>query len=122
MSDIEQTARPDRFSVAHRMVGDVRVVVVRGEIDHDVKSALGDALLSEAGAAQPSRVVVDLGDVTFMDSSGINVLVAAHQAVTGTEGWLRIAAAQQPVLHVLRLVGIDAVITCHPTLEQALAP
>ncbi|WP_142268719.1 STAS domain-containing protein [Streptomyces sp. NBC_00080] len=122
MSDIEQTARPDRFSVVHRTVGDVRVVVVRGEIDHDVKNVLGHALLPEGGAAAPSRIVVDLGGVTFMDSSGINVLVAAHQAVSGTEGWLRIAAAQNPVLHVLRLVGIDDLITCHPTLEQALAP
>ncbi|MFI1928476.1 STAS domain-containing protein [Streptomyces sp. NPDC020377] len=122
MSDIEQAARPERFSVVRRMVGDVRVVVVHGEIDHDVKSALGNALLPGDGAAQPSRTVVDLGGVTFMDSSGINVFVAAHQAVSGTEGWLRIAAAQKPVLHVLRLVGVDALITCHPTLEQALAP
>ncbi|MFG3034535.1 STAS domain-containing protein [Streptomyces sp. NPDC048253] len=57
-----------------------------------------------------------------MDSSGINVFVATHQAVTGNTGWLRIAAAQTPVLRVLRLVGTDTFITGHPTLEQALAP
>ncbi|QJS99174.1 STAS domain-containing protein [Streptomyces asoensis] len=122
MSDIEQADRPDRFSVVHRMVGGVRVVTVRGEIDHDVKSVLGQALLSEDSAAQPSRIVVDLSGVTFMDSSGINVFVTAHHAVSSTDGWLRIAAAQKPVLHVLRLVGIDALITCHPTIEQALNP
>ncbi|MFH0180385.1 STAS domain-containing protein [Streptomyces cacaoi] len=122
MSDIEQADRPDRFSVVHRMVGGVRVVTVQGEIDHDVKNVLGKALLSEDSAAQPSRIVVDLSGVTFMDSSGINVFVTAHQAVSATEGWLRIAAAQKPVLHVLRLVGIDALITCHPTIEQALNP
>ncbi|MGW6522972.1 hypothetical protein [Streptomyces sp. NPDC054962] len=54
--------------------------------------------------------------------SRINVLVTAQHAVSGNEGRLRIAAAQTPVLHVLRLVGIDALITCHPTLEQALEP
>jgi anti-anti-sigma factor len=57
-----------------------------------------------------------------MDSSGINVFVSAHQAVTATEGWVRIAAAQEPVLRVLELVGVDAIIACHPTLEQALRP
>ncbi|KQX73119.1 STAS domain-containing protein [Streptomyces sp. Root1310] len=122
MSDIEQADRPDRFSVAHRTVDGVRVVTVQGEIDHDVKSVFSDALLREDGGARPSRIVVDLGGVTFMDSSGINVFVAAHQAVSAADGWLRVAAAQNPVLHVLQLVGIDALITCHPTLEQALNP
>ncbi|MFE6822124.1 STAS domain-containing protein [Streptomyces sp. NPDC057690] len=120
MTDIEQAGRPGRFSVEHRVVNDIRVVTVQGEIDHDVKNVLGHALLIGDGAAQPSRIVVDLSGVTFMDSSGINVFVAAHQAVSATEGWLRIAAAQEPVLHVLRLVGIDVLIPCHPTVEQAL--
>ncbi|MEU9271899.1 STAS domain-containing protein [Streptomyces sp. NPDC048251] len=95
---------------------------MKGEIDHDVKELLSAALLSADSAAPPSRIVADLSGVTFMDSSGINVFVTAHKAVSRSEGWLRIAAAQTPVLHVLRLVGIDTFITCHPTLEQALEP
>ncbi|MFJ1806729.1 MULTISPECIES: STAS domain-containing protein [unclassified Streptomyces] len=122
MSNIEKAERPGGLSVEHSMVEGVRVVTVQGEIDHDVKEVLSEALLPRDGTAPPSRIVVDLSGVTFMDSSGINVFVAAHQAVSGNEGWLRIAAAQKPVLHVLRLVGIDALITCHPTLEQALEP
>ncbi|MFG3035022.1 STAS domain-containing protein [Streptomyces sp. NPDC048253] len=122
MSDIENAGRPDRFSAVHRMVDGVRIVTVQGEIDHDVKELLGAALLSGYGEAPPSRIVVDLSGVTFMDSSGINVFVTTHKAVSSNEGWLRIAAAQTLVLHVLRLVGIDTFITCHPTLEQALEP
>ncbi|QYX75839.1 STAS domain-containing protein [Streptomyces akebiae] len=34
------------------------------------------------------------GGVTFVDSSGISIFVTAYQAVSPTEGWLRIAAAQ----------------------------
>ncbi|MFF7206135.1 hypothetical protein [Streptomyces sp. NPDC008141] len=37
-----------------------------------------------------------------------------------TQGWVRIAGAQKPVLHLLTLVGIDALITCHRSIEQAL--
>ncbi|MFJ9025957.1 STAS domain-containing protein [Streptomyces sp. NPDC102259] len=122
MSDIENADRPGRFSAVHRTVDGVRVVTVQGEIDHDVRELLSAALLSGDGAAPPSRIVVDLGGVTFMDSSGINIFVTAHQAVSSTQGWVRIAAAQKPVLHVLRLVGLDAIIACHPTLEQALHP
>ncbi|MGW0869461.1 STAS domain-containing protein [Streptomyces sp. NPDC002740] len=123
MSDIENADRRGSLSVAHRVVDGVRVVTVRGEIDHDVKDVLSEALLREDGAVPPPRVVADLGGVTFMDSSGINVFLAAHRQVSGAHGgWLRIAAAQEPVLHVLRLVGVDVLLACHPTTEQALNP
>ncbi|MFE7930123.1 STAS domain-containing protein [Streptomyces sp. NPDC057456] len=122
MTDIEKADRPGSLSVAHRVVDGVRVVTVHGEIDHDVKDVLREALLCEDGAVPPLRVVADLSGVTFMDSSGINVFLAAYRQVTGAQGWLRIAAAQEPVLHVLRLVGVDALLACHPTTEQALNP
>ncbi|GHE38499.1 MULTISPECIES: STAS domain-containing protein [Streptomyces] len=120
MSDNDTVDRPELL-VEERLVDGVRVVSVRGEIDNDGKDVLRQALLPADGM-EPARLVVDLSGVSFMDSSGINVFVAAHQAVTGTEGWVRIAAAQESVLRVLRLVGVDAIITCHPTLEEALHP
>ncbi|MEU5274816.1 STAS domain-containing protein [Streptomyces asoensis] len=120
MSDNDTAGRPELF-IEERIVAGVRVVSVRGEIDHDGKDVLRQALLSADGAA-PARLVVDLSGVSFMDSSGINVFVAAHQAATGTEGWVRIAGAQESVLRILELVGVNAIITCHPTLEQALRP
>ena len=102
------------------MVGGVRVVTVEGEIDNTVRELLSSVLLSGYGAEPSSRIVVYLSGVTFMDSSGINTFVAAHQKVDGTQGWLRIAGAQQSVLRVLELVGVDALIPCHPTVEKAL--
>jgi stage II sporulation protein AA (anti-sigma F factor antagonist) len=117
---IENADRPGRLSFEHHVIDDVRVVTVRGEIDHDVKGIFHEALLSEGRAMSPPRIVVDLGGVTFMDSSGINVLVAAHRRVSGERGWLRIAAAQESVLRVLQLVGVDTFIPCRPTIEQAL--
>ncbi|MGW5331057.1 STAS domain-containing protein [Streptomyces sp. NPDC004014] len=65
--------------------------------------------------------MVDLGQVAFMDSSGINVLIAAHRVLTGAGGWLRLAGATGVVLRTLQLVGVDTVIDCHETLHQALA-
>ncbi|WP_234478729.1 STAS domain-containing protein [Streptomyces sp. MBT65] len=44
--------------------------------------------------------MVDLSQVAFMDSSGINILISAYKRVGATQGWLRIA-------------GVDD-ISCHP--------
>ncbi|MFJ8469234.1 STAS domain-containing protein [Streptomyces swartbergensis] len=120
MTDTHGAPRPG-LSIDHTAADDIRVVTVRGEIDHAVTNELAEALLSYGSVTRP-RTVVDLSGVTFMDSSGINVLIAAHQSMSDAEGWLRIAGAQASVLRVLELVGVDQVIGCHSTVEQALAP
>ena len=119
VTDNQKADRTGRLSIERKMVDGALVVTVRGEIDHHVKDAFSEALMSEDGTAVPSRIVADLSGVTFMDSSGINVFIAAYQQVKGA-GRLRIAGAQGPVLRVLALVGVDALIPCHPTVEQAL--
>ncbi|MET7451451.1 STAS domain-containing protein [Streptomyces sp. NPDC005574] len=121
MTDKKRADRPEHLSVQRKLVDGVLVVTVRGEIDHDVKDVLSQALLPEDGTPPP-RVVADLSGVSFMDSSGINVFVAAHQQVSGAGGWLRIAGATDSVSRLLHMVGIDALIPCHPTVEQALHP
>ncbi|WP_413754861.1 STAS domain-containing protein [Streptomyces sp. MMBL 11-3] len=50
----------------------------------------------------------------------MTVLVAAYQAATRARGCLRIAGAREAVLRVLQIVGLDTVIDCHPTLDDAL--
>ncbi|MFD9396978.1 STAS domain-containing protein [Streptomyces sp. NPDC060000] len=120
MSNIHKEDRPSRFSVKPAVVDGVLVVAVHGEIDHDVKDVLSEALLAEDGTVSPPRIVADLSGVTFMDSSGINVFVTAHRRVSSAQGWLRIAGAQEAVVRLLQMVGIDEIIDCHPSVEQAL--
>ncbi|MGA5089221.1 STAS domain-containing protein [Streptomyces sp. NRRL F-5527] len=97
----------------------VRVIAPAGEIDYHTGGQLSRAL-DVAGAERP-RIVIDMRQVTFMDSTGINILIAAYQAVTEVGGWLRLAGPIDSVLRVLQLVGVDDIIECHPTLREALA-
>ncbi|MEU0943674.1 STAS domain-containing protein [Streptomyces canus] len=122
MTDISPTERPERLFVARTTADGIRVVTLRGDIDHDVKDTLTTALLPPDGAddGQAPRVVADLSGVTFLDSTGINVFVHVHQQVSAAQGWLRLAAARESVTRVVELVGLDTVIACHPTVEQAL--
>ncbi|MEU0231179.1 MULTISPECIES: STAS domain-containing protein [unclassified Streptomyces] len=95
-------------------------MTLQGEIDHTAKDTLTDILVPRNEAAVPLRVVADLTGVTFMDSSGINALILAHQHLTAQQGGLRITGAQEAVGCVLGLIGVDTVIPCHPVLEDAL--
>jgi stage II sporulation protein AA (anti-sigma F factor antagonist) len=113
-----QPQHPSHLSVRRSTVDGVRVVALHGELDHAARAELGD-VLHPPGAESP-RTVADLAGVTFMDSSGINILIAAHRAAAESEGWLRITGARPSVLRVLQLVGLDQVIPCFDTLPQAL--
>ncbi|MFE8938019.1 STAS domain-containing protein [Streptomyces sp. NPDC007872] len=119
MSGNKEVDQPGRLSATVRTVDGVRVVTLRGEIDHTAREVLGRALAPEGTAPAP-RVVADLTGVSFMDSSGINVFITAHRRIGESGGRLRLAGAGEAVRRVLALVGVDTVIPCHPTLEQAL--
>ncbi|MFE1029555.1 STAS domain-containing protein [Streptomyces sp. NPDC058818] len=108
-----------RLSVHRTSISGVRILTLHGEIDHTTAPQLGTALTPDSDDT-PLRAVLDLGTVTFMDSSGVNALITAHQAAQSAQGWLRLAAPTPTVLRVLQLVGLDTVIPCYPTLREAL--
>ncbi|MFI2640787.1 STAS domain-containing protein [Streptomyces sp. NPDC018610] len=108
-----------RLSINMSHTSGVRVVTACGEIDLDSAPQLLDALTADDAATQVT--VVDLSGVTFMDSSGINTLIAAHHAAQRHGGRLRLAAPSPAVSETLGIVGLTEVIPCHPPLRDALA-
>lgn len=119
MADTEPAARSGQLSVVSTTTDGIRVLTLAGEIDRDTVQALRQAL-DASGTTRP-RIVVDLSRVTFMDSTGINIFIAAHRALTQADGWIRLAAPTEAVMRLLQIVGIDAVIDCRETLRRALS-
>jgi stage II sporulation protein AA (anti-sigma F factor antagonist) len=120
VADNQEAVGRGGLSVIRTDTDGVTVLGLYGEIDYQTVDALTQAIpLADVGAVQ--RIVVDMSHVTFMDSSGVNALIIAYQAATAGKGWLRLAGVHGAVLRTLQLVGIDSVITCHPTVEDAAA-
>ncbi|MFC8146788.1 STAS domain-containing protein [Streptomyces paradoxus] len=119
MADTGQAAQSGQLSVVSTATDGICVLTLAGEIDRDTGQPLRQAL-DASGTPRP-RIVVDLSRVTFMDSTGINIFIAAHRALTEAGGWIRLAAPSEAVLRLLQIVGVDAVIDCRETLRQALS-
>lgn len=75
--------------------------------------------VTDAIEADSPRIVVDLSDTTFIDSSGLGALIGGLKSARVAGGDLRIAGAPDTVLAVLRLTNLDRVLLNHPSVEAA---
>ena len=100
--------------------GDRHVVAVRGEIDlftaPELKAALGEAI--EAGR---SRIVVDLSDTTFLDSTALGVLIGTVKRLRSRDGRLTIVNTDASIAKTFEITGLDQIFTIRGTREDALA-
>ncbi|MFF4021146.1 STAS domain-containing protein [Streptomyces sp. NPDC001843] len=117
--DTEQAAQPGQLSVASTATDGIRVITVAGEIDHDTVELLRQAL--DAPYLPQPCIVIDMHQVTFMDSTGINVLITAYRTLAEAGGWIRLAAPTEAVMRTLQIVGVDTLIDCRETLRDALS-
>jgi anti-sigma B factor antagonist len=59
--------------------------------------------------------------VSFLDSSGLGVLVTAHKRARTTNGELRIAGCRPPVATIFQITALDRAFCIYPTVAEALA-
>ncbi len=96
--------------------GDAAVVQLTGEIDAEFAPVVSAALEPLLGTTP--HVVASFGAVTFMDSSGLSVFVAALQQLG--DGQLTLVEVPPRVMRLLELTGLDTVFTLANTVEEAL--
>jgi anti-sigma B factor antagonist len=93
------------FEIVEETAGEQPAIYVRGEIDIVTAPQLHDALLSAFGADTPSGLI-DLSEVTFLDSTGLSVLVTAQKRCQDNGGALELVIASQIVLRVFEITGL----------------
>ena len=70
---------------------------------------------------KPKRLVVDLSNVPYVDSSGLAVLIGAMQSLEHEGGIFMLAGAQQAVRLILESARLDQYFLVFPTVDAALA-
>ena len=98
----------------------VTVVAPRGDLDLATVDEIKRALARVLDGGQ-SRVVVDLGGVGFIDSSGMGAMVAAMKQARAAGGDLRFCGLQNDVRDIFELTRLARAISIHPTRQEALA-
>jgi len=101
---------------------DARAAVcsLAGDLDTGTLAPAQESLAALVGQ-RPAVLVVDLAEVAFCDSSGLNLLLKTRLAAAGAGTELRLAAVPPMVMRVLELTGAHLVFSLHSSVRAALA-
>ena len=94
------------------------VMRVTGEVDVVTAAPLREELARHMGSHQPD-LIVDVSGVTFMDSTGLGVLVRAVRQVHERGGRMELVSDEEPVMELLRPTALADVLPVHRTLQDA---
>ncbi len=110
---------PDAFSVRVEPRGEATVVVPVGELDLATAPALEAALARALETAAGRRVVLDLRELEFIDSSGLRTLLTARKQAEDAGAGFSLVAGHRGLERTLEIAGVHGVFTWTPAAELA---
>jgi anti-sigma B factor antagonist len=116
----EQATDPGQFSksnllrVSVNWASTVATMTLAGEVDMSSVHLLTDPLKEALEKGEMSGLVIDLGLVTFLDSSGLSFLITAHKQLASRGGRLEIVGATPQVQRLFDITGLRSILTISP--------
>jgi anti-sigma B factor antagonist len=110
------------MKIEHRMAGDVWVLAVEGDITMEGSAAirLSDKVRSALMEGR-DRILLDLGRVRYVDSSGLGELIETYAAVRNRGGQLKLVNVGKRVNDLLVMTKLLTVFDCYDEEREALA-
>lgn len=96
-----------QMSVRVYLAEDRLTAHLMGEIDHHSAKEIREEIDEMAERSHPELMVLDFGDVTFMDSSGIGLVMGRYSLMKELGGELRIENLPGHIKKVMKLAGLD---------------
>jgi anti-anti-sigma factor len=107
------------LTMRSQRAGDTHVLVLCGELDMASARAVEAELTSIEAAAPLARLVIDLRGVTFIDSSGLRLVLEASRRAEAAAHRLALLRPPDRVLRVFQISGIDTLLVFEPVSAEA---
>ena len=111
---------PDRLLLDYRLDSGVAVVTVTGEVDVSTSSSLRNSLLGVLADENHHGLVVNLSSGSFVDSTGVGVLVGIWHRACAARGCLALAAPSRQARRILETTGLTKVLPVYDTEAAAV--
>ena len=103
-----------------RTRADHAIVTAAGEIDAATADTVADAVSRRSRRRLPA-VLLDFAHVTFIDSTGLGVLVKSHRAAESAGARFAVVHPTPQTRKLIRVLGLDQLLHIYDTHEQALS-
>ena len=80
---------------------------IQGDIDHHSAFMIRKEVDAEISRRRPEKLILDFGEVTFMDSSGIGLVMGRYKLMKGIGGEIRVENLSAGAYRVMRLAGLE---------------
>lgn len=103
-------------------LGEKRTILIKvdGELDHHMASKIKAEADKKICSTNAINVIFDLSDMTFMDSSGIGVIMGRYKKARTLGGKTAVFGTNAQTLRIMKMSGIDRIIKIVPCLEKAI--
>lgn len=97
--------------VSFNTKGDTLTARIKGDVDHHTSASLRDSIDEAVLCSSPRVLCLDFSEVTFMDSSGVGLVMGRYKTVKGCGGELEIENLSLREKRIMRLSGIEKIAT-----------
>lgn len=89
--------------------GNLLIAYLFGEIDHHTSANIRDKIDNEISYTRPQHIILDFKNVTFMDSSGIGLVMGRFRLIQSLHGTLEVRNVTKQTKKLMELAGLGSI-------------
>lgn len=96
------------------------IVKIIGDIDHHTAEDIRDKAEKDFKRLNAKNIIFDFEEVSFMDSSGIGMIIGRYKNIEKQGGNVAVCNASENIKRIFNMSGLHKIIASYDTLEEAI--
>jgi stage II sporulation protein AA (anti-sigma F factor antagonist) len=108
------------MSSSIRVLGDIMIVNLKGELDHYTAFLVKNQMEENMMKFPIKKILFNFKNVSFMDSSGIGMIIGRYKALQRTGGKVAVAGLNAQVKRIFEMAGLFGIVACYNDEKEAI--
>jgi stage II sporulation protein AA (anti-sigma F factor antagonist) len=109
------------MEITFEMIDDILISVLSGELDHHSSGEIREDIDHTYDTFQARHIILSFEGVTFMDSSGVGLIMGRYNKTRERKGKIAVAGCNEHIARILEMAGIYTIAGCFASTAEAMA-